>query len=98
MKEDLTFSVEISLSKQPVFIEKWYEGYVTYKGEDYYFWLVDPDRSDYYPELRWFHQNNPAEVRGMMSSIIESFLKTKYDTKSDTGSLPTERGTEFQQY
>jgi hypothetical protein len=95
---DLTFSVEVSLNKEPSFLEKWYEGFVTHEGVNHYFWLVDPERSNYYPEVRWFHQDNPVEVRSMASAIIESFLKTKHDRESKTSTLPTEGGTKFQQY
>jgi hypothetical protein len=78
--------IELRINKKESFVETWYEGSVMYDGEQHMFWLVDPDRSDYEPEVRWFFQNVPREVRQMYSVIIDNFKEIKNDRRTENGS------------
>ena len=78
--------LELRINKKESFIETWYEGSVVFRGEKHKFWLVDPDRSDYEPEVRWFFQNIPREVRNMYPVIINNFKQMKYDRRKENGS------------
>lgn len=69
----------IVINREPSFYEVWREGYVEYSGQKYYFWLIDPQRSDYEPEVRWFFNNVPVVVRAMYTFIIESYKKEPHD-------------------
>lgn len=70
---------QIVINKDPSFHEVWREGYVEFNGERHHFWLVDPQRSDYELEVRWFFKRVPMEVRAMYPLIIESFKRKYYD-------------------
>lgn len=67
--------LKIVIEKDPAFYEVWREGYVEFSGQKYYFWLIDPQRSDYEPEVRWFFRNVPRPVRLMYNNIIEAYKK-----------------------
>jgi hypothetical protein len=74
--------VELKINKQPSFTETWYEGSVTYQGEEHKFWLIDPKGADYEVEVRWFFKQVPREVRGLYNQIAESFKRFHYDNPS----------------
>jgi hypothetical protein len=69
--------LEVRLNRTPAFTETWYEGSVIYDGETYQYWLIDPNHSDYEPELRWFFHKVPKEVRGMSGKIVDFFIENK---------------------
>jgi hypothetical protein len=77
--------LEVKLHRQPSFKETWYEGSVTFDGQEHQFWLIDPDHSDYEPEVRWFFQKVPMEVRKMYNNIITFYLENKNKNENDTG-------------
>jgi hypothetical protein len=79
---------QITISKTPSFTEIWHEGYVEHEGERHYFWLinpqgVDPRGNEYAPEVRWFFNRVPREVRQMYNAIIEAFKQTEDDQRRD---------------
>lgn len=76
--------LEVKLNKQPAFTETWYEGAVVFEEVTHQFWLIDPDHSDYEPEVRWFFNKVPKEVRGMSTKIVDFYLENK-NKKNDTG-------------
>ena len=69
--------LEVRLNRTPAFTETWYEGSVIYEGETYQYWLIDPNHSDYEPELRWFFNKVPKEVRGMYNKIVDFYIENK---------------------
>jgi hypothetical protein len=78
--------LEVRLNRTPAFTETWYEGSVIYDGETYQYWLIDPNHSDYEPELRWFFHKVPKEVRGMSGKIVDFFIENK--KKNDSTDSP----------
>jgi hypothetical protein len=71
----------INLNRKPSFTEVWYEGSVEYDGEFYRFWLVEPQDSDYEPEVRWFNSSIPKEVRSTYTEIINMFKQIQDDRR-----------------
>jgi len=68
--------LEISLNKEPSFVETWYEGSVKYNGEAHRFWLVCPDGKDEFePEVKWFFKSVPKEVRASYKEIINMYIE-----------------------
>jgi len=72
---------EIVINKEPSFSEIWREGFITYKDQKHYFWLIhpqglDPNGQEYECEIRWFFNRVPIEVRAFYPQIIESFKQT----------------------
>ena len=66
--------VKISINKDPSFVEKWHEGEVEdFDKKKHKFWVVDPQGSDYEPEVRWFFKSVPQSVRGLYSIIIQLY-------------------------
>lgn len=81
-------NVEIVINKEPSFHEVWHEGYVRYSGQDYHFWLIDPQGEDdkgreYEMEVRWFFKRVPMEVRAMQDRIINAFKNKQNDKRSE---------------
>lgn len=85
----------VVIKEEPLFLEAWHEGTVTYEEKEYKFWLINPvrlnpDEHDYEPEVRWFFKSVPIEVRAMYNEIIEQFKQARYDNrniKNDRNSL-----------
>lgn len=87
--------LKIVIEKDPAFYEVWREGYVEWSDQKYYFWLIDPQRSNYEPEIRWYFKNVPREVRGMYNNILEAYKTKMYDnrdTKDNSDALPPKGG------
>jgi len=79
--------VELSINMRESFTEKWYEGSVTYKGEEHKFWLihpdgVDPNDNEYELDVRWFFARVPREIRALYPQIISAFKQKQYDKRS----------------
>ena len=76
--------MQIAIKKTPEFVEVWFEGMVMYEGENYQFWLVDPQSLDpngnqYEPEVKWFFKNIPREVRMAANEIVKHYLERNDD-------------------
>jgi hypothetical protein len=71
----------INLNRKPSFTEVWYEGSVEYDDEFYRFWLVEPQDSDYEPEVRWFNSSVPREVRSTYTEIVNMFKQIQDDRR-----------------
>lgn len=81
-KEDV--QIEVVIDKEVSFVEEWREGYVTYGGHRYHFWLIEPKHRDanndsYEIEVRWYFKTVPRQVRAMYTHIIELFKKQTND-------------------
>ena len=80
-------TMELSVDRKPSFIETWYEGSITFNGEDHRFWIVDPEGSDYEMDIRWFNRAVPKEVRAMHNIIIQTFKNQQNDYVPNFGTL-----------
>lgn len=79
--------VEVSIERKPSIVEVWYEGAVTYEGEEYKFWLIDPQTPDpagniYEIEVRWFFKRVPMEIRRMSDQIAQQYLEMRNESKT----------------
>jgi len=77
--------VKISINKEPSFNEVWYEGEVTFDGQEHKFWLIhpqglDPNGNEYEIDVRWFFQRVPRQIRAMLPFIIDAFKQKQHDT------------------
>jgi hypothetical protein len=77
--------VKISINKEHSFNEVWYEGEVTFDGQEHKFWLIhpqglDPNGNEYEIDVRWFFQRVPRQIRAMLPFIIDAFKQKQHDT------------------
>ena len=83
------YEVILSINKDPSFTEVWYEGCIEHDGEEYKFWLIDPQGKDpnghtYEVDVRWFFKQVPREIRRLVPQIIEQFKKAHhYDRREN---------------
>lgn len=70
----------IIITKKPVTIVTWYNGFVQDGGERHQFWLIDRWEADNgIPsniELSWFFKRVPQSVRYMEAEIIKKFKES----------------------